>query len=108
MPIVNNFHSRSYPSKHVPHYLSSDGTDFSLDTFVFFNLNLMQFLVTSQKAIEIISVLTLFKPFGGLVWAATCAMIASQTTFLVIIRRVVNSFQTSEKFGTDFKGMLDY
>ena len=65
----------------------------------------MQFLVTSKKAIEVISVLTLFKPFGGLVWAATCAMIASQTTFLFIIRKVVKSFQIFEKIGSDFKGM---
>ena len=67
----------------------------------------MQFLVTSKKAIEIISVLTLFKPFGGFVWAATCAMIASQTTFLFIIRKMVNSFQIYGKIGIDFKGMFN-
>ena len=49
---------------------------------------------------------TLFKPFDGIVWLATCALLFAQTTFLVAIRKILGSMTSYMRFGKDyFKGI---
>ena len=67
--------------------------------------NTLQLLVTSKKASEIISMYTLFKPFDGFVWAATCVLLCFQTTILLIIRMTLKSLTSEGRFGSDhFQG----
>ena len=57
-----------------------------------------------MKAYEIVALNTLFKPFDGFVWVATCLLICVQTSLLIAIRKILLSLlsaRDSRKLGND-------